>query len=473
MNNNTWAVTTPLLPHQQAAVAKMKPSLVGALFMDMGTGKSLTTIELASLRRHKISKIIWCCTVSLKRNTRDQILTHTDCSADDVYLFDSKTTDANLPSASWYVVGLESIGGSSRVVMALNALVDERTMLIVDESSFIKGHRAKRTRRLQYIGERARYRLVLNGTPISQGIEDLYAQMTFLSQRILGYKSWYSFRRSHLQYSDRFKGMIDRRLHTDWIGAKIAPYVYQVTKAECLSLPDKTYSSHWVPLTQEQDELYDQVKQRYYDDILSCEDDGGVAVYRMFGALQAVVNGVVPAGFLGAGGRIDNNKTVELLQLLHGLPDSHVVIWVRYRANVDEVTKRIRSELSQPVFSYYGDLSERARDEALHQWRQQGGYLVATQGCGGFGLTLTEAAYSIFYGNGFKYAERLQAEDRLHRIGQEHNVHYVSLFADSGIEERIASALARKGDALAEFREEVAAVKRMGTDRLHELLKSI
>ncbi|MDE9567068.1 hypothetical protein KKI93_24600, partial [Xenorhabdus bovienii] len=89
--------------------------------------------------------------MSLKINTMEQIITHTNRD-DNIYLFDDKTTDNNIKDAFWYIVGLESIGGSDRVTMAFNKLVDENTMLIVDESSYIKGHKAKRTKRLKLIG---------------------------------------------------------------------------------------------------------------------------------------------------------------------------------------------------------------------------------------------------------------------------------------------------------------------------------
>ena len=473
---NSWAVTTSLLPHQVAAVEKMRPSRVGALFMDMGTGKSLATIELGRLRFEagKIDRVVWCCPVSLKRNTRDQILLHTNCTHDEVHVFDGKTTDDNMPSVPWHIVGLESIGSSSRVVMAFNALIDDRTMLVVDESSFIKGHRAKRTLRLTVIGANARYRLVLNGTPISQGVEDLYAQMTFLSEKILGYRSWYTFRSRHLQYSPRYHGKIDARLHTDWLSAKIAPYVYQVTKDECLELPDKTYAWTSVELTADQENYYRHAKAVFADEISNIDtDDTGIAVYKLFGALQAIVSGVVPAGFTGAGESIKNNKLDELCRLVGSMPDEPIVIWVRYRASIVDVCKEIEGSCGRTVSRYYGDMSEAKRDESLQEWRRNRGVLVATMSCGGFGLTLTEAAYCIFYSNSFKYAERLQAEDRLHRIGQARNVLYTSIWANCGIEDRIASALARKEDALDVFRREVDAVRSMGTDRLHELLKSI
>lgn len=51
----------------------------------------------------------------------------------------------------------------------LDRLIDGGTFLVVDESTYIKGHRAKRTRRLIGFGTRAPYRLILTGTPDPAG----------------------------------------------------------------------------------------------------------------------------------------------------------------------------------------------------------------------------------------------------------------------------------------------------------------
>ena len=55
----TWQTTTSLLPWQERGVEKVKRSRVAALFMDPGTGKTRTAIELAWLRRDQISKVAW------------------------------------------------------------------------------------------------------------------------------------------------------------------------------------------------------------------------------------------------------------------------------------------------------------------------------------------------------------------------------------------------------------------------------
>lgn len=453
----------------------MLPTRVGGLFMDMGTGKSLTAIILAHHRREKISKVVWCCPVSLKRNTADQIRRHTDCADSDVFVFNDTVDDASLPVKSWYIVGLESVGGSNRVAMAVRALIDDRTMLIVDESSYIKGPLAKRTRRLIAFGAVAKYRLIMTGTPITQGIEDLYAQITFLSDKILGYKSWRTFQRAHIVYSDRFPGQISRRVNIDKLTAKLEPYVYQVTKEECLSLPDRSESHLDVKLTRKQDLYYELAKERFLSDAADQEYDfSGIAVYRLFSALRAIANGVVPAGFDRHGESLDNNKTSELVECLATMPETHVIVWVGYRRSVVDVSRALATAFpGRNVSAYYGDLSESDRDQELAAWRQRGGYLVATASCGGYGLTLTEAAYCVFYTCSFKFSEHRQAQDRIHRIGQARNVHYVYLWARCGIENRVAAALDSKGDALESLRQAIEKIKGSKADALKELVAEL
>jgi KaiC/GvpD/RAD55 family RecA-like ATPase len=141
----TFVTKTKLMKHQREAVAKVRPSRVGALFMDMGTGKTRTTIELAKIRVNKIDKVVWFTPVSLKLSVAEEIRKHTDC--EDIHVFDSKTNQRNMPKVRWYIVGIESMSSSNRVVAAVNQIITERTMVVLDESSYIKGHNSKRTER--------------------------------------------------------------------------------------------------------------------------------------------------------------------------------------------------------------------------------------------------------------------------------------------------------------------------------------
>ncbi|MDD4422309.1 MAG: C-terminal helicase domain-containing protein, partial [Eubacteriales bacterium] len=89
------------------------------------------------------------------------------------------------------------------------------------------------------------------------------------------------------------------------------------------------------------------------------------------------------------------------------------------------------------VALFTGKTPVKRRNKEVKRFRNDARFFLTTQSCGGHGLTLNEAHYVIFYNNGFKYSERMQAEDRCHRIGQEHPVTYIDICCACGIDERI------------------------------------
>ena len=466
---------TELMPQQVAAVDKMAPTRIGALFMEMGTGKSLTAIALARLRLEKIDKAVWFCPVSLKPTVRHEILKHTDCTDDDVCVFDDKVSAKTLPRCRWYVVGIESMSASVRVVSAVNRLITERTMVIVDESSYIKGHNAARTQRITHIGQRARYRLILTGTPISQGVVDLFAQMRFLSPKILGYQSFYSFAANHLEYHEKFKGMIVRAHNTEYLAAKIKPYVYQVTKDECLDLPDKLFERRYCHMTYEQRSWYEAVKEDILEEALA-EDCDSTVIFRLFSALQQIVSGFYNQRKGEGKGfhRFDHKRIETLIDTLTSIPpDEKVIIWAKYHEDIYQINAALTEKFGADAMAlFHGGLSEKKRAAQVERFRATARFFVATPSCGGHGLTLNEAHYVVFYNNGFKYSERLQAEDRCHRIGQEHKVVYLDIVCLDSIDTRIMGALSSKGDVVEEFKSEVDKMKGK-KEKIRELIKKL
>lgn len=427
--------------------------------MDMGTGKTRCAIELIARRLSRIDRVLWFCPVSLKDTIRFEIAKHTDLTDDQVAVFDDKTNQRDLDrSALVYVIGLESLGSSDRVTLAANALVTDQSYVVVDESSYIKGHQAKRTQRVTTMAERARYRLLLTGTPISQGVVDLFSQMRFLSPAILGYQSFYSFAANHLEYSEKYPGVIVRAHKIEHLVSKMLPYIYQVTKEFCLALPDKLNEVRYCRLTTEQREAYQQAK----DEILSTSQDAYIDsydIFRLFTALQEIVSGFWNRD--GALREYRHDRLNILSGILEYIPNGEkVIIWCKFQHSVAQITEMLaREHGAEAVAQYHGGLSERNRAAELERWRREARFLVATMATGGHGLTLTEASYAIFYENGFKYAERIQAEDRIHRIGQTRPCTYIDIVALKSIDERIQKALSEKANVVESFHHRVEQVK--------------
>jgi rhodanese-related sulfurtransferase len=447
-----FELRTDLLPHQVPAVAKVLPLRVGALFMEQGLGKTRCAIELAHARRFRLSRVVWFCPVTLKPTIAAEIHKH---AGETAYIFDETTNCETLPrDRFWYVAGIESMSAGNRAILAANSLIDENTFVVVDESSYIKGHAAKRTRRITTMAERARYRLVLTGTPMTQGVVDLYAQMRFLSPDILAYPSFYSFARNHLEYHPDYPGMIVRSHQTDLLAAKIAPFVYQVTKDEAgIDLPAKLYDARYFGMTWQQRTWYENVKEEILE---SAEEFDSYVIFRLFTALQRIAS-----GFHREAGRLVEIPHVRLDVLLdnvQALPAGEpVIVWCKYVYSVEAVAAALR-DLGD-VALYYGKLSQAERAAELTRFQNGARFLIATQATGGHGLTLNEAAYAIFYENGFKYSERIQAEDRNHRLGQTRRPTYIDLVCQCGIEQRIQDALARKANVVSLFKREVAGVQ--------------
>lgn len=460
---------TTLYEHQQRAVDKLIRSRVGALFMDMGTGKTRTAIQFAYLRQKRIRNVVWFCPVSLMETVRYEIAKHTGERA---YVFDDDTTMKTVPDAFWYVVGIESMSSSDRLTLTANSTVKSSSFVIVDESSYIKGHASIRTQRITHIGKRARYRMILTGTPISQGVVDLYAQMWFLSPKILGYSSFYSFAANHLEYSEDYPGLIVRAHNTDWLAAKIQPYVYQVTKDECLDLPEKLYDTRYFRMTYEQRELYEQAK---WDILYSLENYDELETYtlfRLFTALQQVTH-----GFWNRNGHelieCDHYRVKVLLDLIGDLPaGERVIVWSKYRYSIHQIVKALGAEYGpENVAQFHGGVKDRQME--LQRFREGARFLVATQASGGHGLTLNEANYVIFYSNEFKYSTRIQAEDRCHRIGQDRKVTYIDLVCSRSIDTRIQKALDKKESVAQSFRRDVDRLKDKGKDKVEEFIKNL
>ena len=157
---------TSLFPWQEEAVKKLLPLRIGALYMEMGLGKTRTVLEIIKPRldRDKIDAVLWLCPCSVRENLKQDILKH---------------ADGALPKIIIY--GIESLSSSLRIYDLLMRLVtNKRIMLVVDESNLVKNFHAIRTRRIANLAERCPYRMILNGTPISRNEADLFAQWYIL-----------------------------------------------------------------------------------------------------------------------------------------------------------------------------------------------------------------------------------------------------------------------------------------------------
>ena len=445
---------TPLLPQQIAAVEKLQGLKVGALFMEMGTGKTRTALELIKRKmdRGKFEQVLWLCPCSVKNNLRADIIKHT----------------GEMPSYI-KIEGIESISASGRIYMENVAYVQKRpTMMIVDESNMVKNPWAIRSKRIVNLSEICKYKLILNGTPVSKNEADLFNQFYILDPRILGYQSYYGFAANHLVYKEvktasgrKVKtDQVVRVLNVDYLAERIAPYTYQIKKEECMTLPEKHYHAEGFNIDSEQDSHYGYTKMYY----LSLVDDfDSSTIYRLFTALQHVTSGRHVTedddGHMITRPMYDDplkNPRVECLKdvLEDDIKGEQVIIFAKYDYEIDDIITLLKSE-EIPYVEFTGRVKPKQRLDNLEQFRGGVQVMIANKRCGAYGLNLQFCHNIIFYSNDFDFATRLQAEDRIHRLGQEQECHIYDILASATIDTFISDNLDGKGSMLSAMKREI------------------
>ena len=94
---------------------------------------------------------------------------------------------------------------------------------------------------------------------------------------------------------------------------------------------------------------------------------------------------------------------------------------------------------------YYGATNVADRTTAINDFQSgKARIFLGNPAAAGLGLTLTAAETAVYYSSSFSLSERLQSEDRCHRIGTTHHVVYIDIVGRDTIDERIAHALQTK-----------------------------
>jgi SNF2 family DNA or RNA helicase len=364
------------------------------------------------------------------------------------------------------VMNVEAFSSDRAFIYATQFIHGHYPMFVVDESTSIKNMRAERTKALVKLGSFCEYRRILTGTPITQSPLDLFAQCEFLKRGLLGFPGFVAFRAHHAIMERMYLGpnrpSFDRIIgyrNLDQLTEKIQHFSSRILKSECLDLPEKLYEVQHVDLTAEQRAAYDALKQtaiiQFEQGLLT-----STSALTTINKLQQICCGHV---------NIDDRTCVDLpnyrvpalIELLEHL-EAKCLIWCAFQRDVELIMnalyQRWHKEHKRGVH-YYGKSTPDERSNALMNFKNDPlcRWFVGTAATGGKGINLTEASYVIYYSNSYSLEDRLQSEDRAHRIGQTQKVTYIDITCPDTVDDRIVKALKDKQDlsheVLDKFRE--------------------
>lgn len=385
LHPNKRSLMKTLSDNQATAIKKLQKFKVGALFMEPGTGKTLAAIELIK-SIPDIDLVLWLTPYNTKDNLRLEL---------NNWGFDAR------------IYGIESLSNSDRLYVDLINMVSasKKPFVVVDESLKIKNWEAKRTRRIIEIGKHAEYKLVLNGTPLSRNILDIWAQMEFLSPKIL--------KMSQARYTNTFcevtritkngdsREFISGFHNVDHLYSIISHYVY-----ECdLQIESRQYYFN-IKYSIEDREDYNEIKEFF----LSKIDDFNNNIFLQM--VQKLQHSYCTAA----------NKIQVLRSILTERDEKKTIIYAKFIESKDYLTKHFPNAL------------------------------ILTYGKHSFGLNLQQYNTIIFWDKTWDYAQRLQATRRIYRLGQKDHCHYYDMTADVPLDTLIDINISNKVDLLDYFK---------------------
>jgi len=465
-------------PYQLKALNKTYGNKVGGFIMGMGTGKTKTYIDLACAMRieNLIDRTLVVCPMSIRNEWKGQLELHASVPVDAHFLDTSKEWDFDRwldrkHDYKWLVVAVESLSvGKAARLCEQFLLGSTKCSMVIDESTKIKNHESKRNEACMLLATRAEYRHILTGTPLANGPMDYYAQFEFLDTQIIGVGDYYSFRNLYAVMGGYEGKQIVGYTKLEELAAIIEPFIYEVSKEEALpDLPPKTYQQRFVQLTAEQKELYTRVRKLPLVKTPQGEIELQNVMVRTL-RLSELTSGFYTEAVSEDGGEPEfvkqwfpkSPKLVELLDVLEEAGDKPTIIWTRFKPELKLIKDALRERYGNDKFvEYSGDVSE--DDRAINKQRYLSGdaqFFVATPQSGGMGLNLQVTELEVFMSNSYNYLERVQAEDRGHRMGTTKPVLIVDILAEGTVNEHELKALQNK-HGVSEYMRELIRSKRV------------
>ena len=412
-------LTGELMPFQRAGVAYALRRRRTFIADEQGLGK--TVQALAALEAANAYPAIVVCPASLKLNWLREAYRWLPVRTTRVV----SGGRSPLPEADIVVVNYDVLHAHVDALAQSGAVA-----LVFDEAHYCKNPTARRTKALVDLSERLpddALRLALTGTPLVNRPKELVPQLRAL-RRLEDFGSGASFER-------RFRaGEARRRLH--W-HLRSSCYVRRRKQDVLKQLPAKRRITVPVPLTN------DAEYRRLEDDLIAW--------------LQAAVPD--PAQLAR---RIDNALRAEALVKLNAL--RHVAARGKLKAANEWIASFLASGEKLVVFAHHRDVQDALlatfpdaarivgadavaeRDANVERFQAGDGpsLCVCSLEAASHGFTLTAAASVAFLELGWTPAKHDQAEDRVHRIGQDRHVTAWYLLAADTIDERIAALIDHK-----------------------------
>lgn len=419
-----------------------------ALLMEMGCGKTITSIAVAGALYQfgKINRILIVAPLSILGVWDEEFEKFADFPYTLTVLKGSSSKkkeqldEVSDKGLQIVVVNYESAWRLERELLRYNA-----DLIIADEGHKIKSAQTSVSKSMHALGDRARYRMLLTGTLITNKEIDVFSQYRFINRDIFG-TSFYAFRNRYfdmLGYGNHTP-VFRKYLREDFL-KKMHFVAYRVTKEECLDLPEITEEVRTVELEPKAMKLYSNLEKESYTQMAGSEVNAVNVLTRLLRLSQ------ITGGHLTDDEGDDNAVSTAKLDALADIVDSAVaegkklVIMARFIPELNDIQELLEKKgVGYAVVR--GGVKNRDVEIRRFQEDDDCRVFVGQIAAAGLGITLTAASTMVFYSLDYSMSNFEQAKARIHRVSQKENCLYIYLIAKNTVDRKVLRSLRNKVD---------------------------
>lgn len=308
--------------------------------------------------------------------------------------------------------------------------------LLLDEAQFVKntGTRAWSIARAMP----ARTKIAMTGTPIENNLMELWALLAIVADGL--FPSARAFRDLYARPAESGEDPTHAAATAARLRRRIRPLMLRRTKElVAAELPAKNDTRVNLPLAPGHRRIYDTHLQRERQKVLGLLEDMDKNRFTIFQSLTLLRRLALDAALIDpeAYAGVSSVKRDYLVQQLPDLLEKghRVLVFSQFTGYLKSISARLAEE---GIGHLYLDGSTRNRAEVIEAFTsgQEPVFLISLK-AGGFGLNLTEADHVFIMDPWWNPAAEQQAVDRIHRIGQDKEVHVYRLVAEGTIEEKV------------------------------------
>ena len=313
--------------------------------------------------------------------------------------------------------------------------------LAVDESHRLKSPVSQRGKAVRALARIAPWVRILTGTPAPNHYGDLWGQMACLDPVAFG--TWKQFESRFLVVDPYFHNRVLGHRNEDELQAMMMRYATIVRREDVFGPDEYQRVTRTVQLEPSVQDLYDTLATKW---VLADLDVEALTLLTRLIRLQQLSSGFLKDQ-LGNEREIHRSKVDAVQADLGEIMAAREKVVLFHRFTWESTTyEALARKMCPSVFVINGAVTAKHADEAIRAFRACPGPAIAivqTQ-AGGTGVDFATATHAMFVSDGFSFADRKQAEDRIYSPGKCRVI--TTYVAEGTIDEFVGEVLAAKGD---------------------------